>query len=535
MRQRIGSSILDEDVYLSYYKDVQFIMEKVVTKKEFRWDIRPSLKKENKKIVLCHGVFDLVHPGHIIHLEQAKAMGDVLVVSITAAEYVRKGPGRPYFNDEMRLRFLAALSCVDYVLLSEGYTVDDIVDAVEPDFYVKGSEYADESADVTGKIREERELVERHGGKLRFTGGQVFSSTKLINRGLAGLSEEVCDYMQDFKQKYPLEDILRWTEQTEKLKVLVVGEIIIDKYTYCDVHGLMSKDMGYSARLEFSEEYLGGAAAVARHLASFTSDVTLFSVIGNEPEVQSRLQDDLAEQMRLCMVSGEEQPTIVKHRYLAKNAKREEYRKLFAVNNIAKEPKLDKEVREKVLSRLRELLPNYDAVFLCDFGHGLMDEKTAELVEEKAEFLVLNCQTNSSNFGLNPITKYDRADAFTLDEKELRLAYPALAENEEEALRKLGDHLGTEGWLTRGSEGACCFQEGEFRSCPAFTLMVKDTVGAGDAFHAISGLYAAAGAPREVCMFMGNIAGALGANIVGNKEAVEKVNVLKYANTLMNV
>lgn len=511
------------------------MMEKIVTKEAFRRDIRPVIKKNHKKIVLCHGVFDLVHPGHIIHLEQAKKMGDVLVVSATASRYVRKGPGRPYFNDEMRLRFLAALECVDYVLLSEGYTVDDIVEAVEPDFYVKGSEYADESADVTGKIREERELVERHGGKLRFTGGQVFSSTKLINRGLSGLSEEVCTYMQEFKQKYTLEDILQWTERVERLKVLVIGEIIIDKYTYCNVNGLMSKDMGYSARLESSEEYLGGAAAVARHLASFTPNVTLLSAIGNERVIQGRIQDDLSGQMGLCMISSNEVPTIVKHRYLVRNAKREEYRKLFAVNNIAKEPKLDRVAREKLLSCLRELLPNYDAVFLCDFGHGLIDEETAEVVQAKAKFLVLNCQTNSSNLGLNPITKYHRADAFTLDQRELRLAYPALAGNEEESLHRLDAHLGSEGWLTRGSEGACCFQSDAFLSCPAFALMVKDTVGAGDAFYAISGLYAAVGAPHEACMFMGNIAGALGANIVGNKEAVEKVNVLKYANTLMNV
>lgn len=510
-------------------------MGKIVGKDEFREKIRPVLKKENKKIVLCHGVFDLVHPGHIIHLEQAKNMGDVLVVSVTAAEFVRKGPDRPYFNDEMRLKFLAALSCVDYVLLSEGYTVDDVVEAVEPDFYVKGSEYADESADVTGKIKEERELVENHGGRLRFTTGQVFSSTKLINRGLSGLSEEVCEYMQDFKQKYPLESILRWTEQAKRLKVLVIGEVIIDKYTYCDVHGLMSKDMGYSARLESSEEYLGGAAAVARHLASFTPNVTLFSVMGNEEYLKKRIYDDLSHQMELCIIHSDREPTIVKHRYLARNAKREEYRKLFAVNNIAKEPKLDIITREKLLSRLRDILSNYNAVFISDFGHGLIDEETAALIQDTAKFIALNCQTNSANFGLNPITKYRRADAFTLDQKELKLAYPHLSENDEKALDELCAHLGAEGWLTRGSDGACCIQDGKFISCPAFTLTVKDTVGAGDAFYAVSGLYAAMKVPVEVSMFMGNIAGALGANIVGNREAIEKVNVLKYANTLMNV
>lgn len=510
-------------------------MRKIVSKDEFREKIRPVLKNDNKIIALCHGVFDLVHPGHIIHLEQAKNMGDILVVSVTAAKYVRKGPGRPYFNDEMRLKFLAALSCVDYVLLSEDYTVDDVVEAVEPDFYVKGSEYADESADITGKIKEERELVESFGGKLRFTGGQVFSSTKLINRGLFGLSEEVCEYMEDFKQKYPLEKILNWTEETNRLKVLVIGEIIIDKYTYCDVHGLMSKDMGYSARLEYSEEYLGGAAAVARHLASFTPNVTLFSVIGDEKSVKKRICKDLSEQMGLCLIYDNEISTIEKHRYLVRDAKREEYRKLFAVNNIPKEPKLNDVTRDKALSKLREILPNYDAVFLCDFGHGLIDEAAAKLIQDKAEFLALNCQTNSANFGLNPITKYSRADAFTLDEKELKLAYPALSANMKEALKKLCGHFSAKGWLTRGSDGAYCFQNGEFYSCPAFTLTVKDTIGAGDAFYALSGLYAALGVPSEVSMFMGNIAGALGANIVGNREAVEKVNVLKYANTLMNV
>ena len=115
-------------------------------------EIGPELRSIGKKTALCHGVFDLVHPGHIIHLEQAKAMADILVVSITAAEYVRKGPGRPYFDDEMRMKTLAALECVDYVMLSEGYTVDDIVECVEPDIYVKGYEYASAEYDITGKI-----------------------------------------------------------------------------------------------------------------------------------------------------------------------------------------------------------------------------------------------------------------------------------------------------------------------------------------------------------------------------------------------
>lgn len=510
-------------------------MGKIVDKHVFETEIRIRLKEEGKKIALCHGVFDLIHPGHIIHLQQAKQMADVLVVSVTAAEFVRKGPQRPYFNDEMRLKVLEALECVDYVMLSEGYTVDDIVESVQPDIYVKGEEYANESEDITGKITEERKLVEQYGGVIAYTTGPVFSSTKLINTALSGLSEDVIRYMVNFQTRYSMEDIKRYAKAAGNLKVLVVGDVIIDKYTYCSVHGLMSKDTGYSSRLEYSEEYLGGAVAVARHLSSFTENVTLISIMGNEEEMRLKLFDGLADKMRLKLTYSKEFPTIIKHRYLTRNAKREEYRKLFSVNNIPKTMIYEKDAREKFYSTLAEKIEEFDAVFLCDFGHGLIDEEVKNLIQEKAKYLVLNCQTNSTNYGMNIITKYSRADVFTLDQTELKLAFPMYVSDEYTALEKLSTHLKGNGWLTRGSLGAYGIEEGEVHECPAFTLTVKDTIGAGDAFYSLAGLYTAAGAPIELGTFMGNISGALGANIIGNKDAVEKVNVLKYAGTLFNI
>ncbi|MBR3601198.1 MAG: adenylyltransferase/cytidyltransferase family protein [Lachnospiraceae bacterium] len=510
-------------------------MADIISKQEFKENIRLSLKAEGKTIALCHGVFDLVHPGHIIHLEQAKAMADVLVVSITAAKFVRKGPGRPYFNDEMRLKFLSAIEYIDYVMISDGHTVDDIVESVEPDIYVKGEEYAKESEDVTGKIREERELVEKHGGQIRYTTGDVFSSTKLINTAMSGLPEDVIQFMEAFKQKYSMKDIKEATAKIEDLKVLVVGDVIIDKYSYCNVQGLMSKDMGYSTRLKYSEEYYGGSLAITRHISSFCNNVTLMSIIGNERHILEDLQDNLPDNIELQLHRSEVFPTIVKHRYLTKNTKREEYRKIFAVNNIPCQMEYEKEVKESFQEQLKIVLKDYDVVFLCDFGHGLIDEKTQQIIEENAKYLVLNCQTNSTNHGMNIITKYNRADAFTLDQKELQLAYPMFVFDEHEALKSLSDKLGGSGWLTRGAKGALGIQNQEIQECPAFTLTVKDTIGAGDAFFAVAGLYVASGQKNDMGLVMGNIAGALGANIVGNKDRIEKVNVLKYASTLMNV
>lgn len=509
-------------------------MAQIVTKEYFK-GIREQLKEDGKRVVLCHGVFDLVHPGHIIHFENAKEMGDILAVSITSEKFVRKGPGRPYFNDEMRLKFLSAISCIDYVMLSEGYTVDDIIKSVEPDLYVKGQEYAKAENDITGMIREEVKLVREHGGDIAYTTGEVFSSTKLINLALPAMNAEVKDYVTEFHKRYSFENIKKYTDAMQNKKVLVVGDVIIDEYIYCNVQGLMSKDMGYSTRYKHAEEYLGGSLAVARHLASFSDEVTLMGIVGDEELIHSKILNEMGDKMRLDLIYSPDYATIVKRRYVSLNEKREEVNKIFAINNLPDPMVIDDASLKQLQQRLGDKIEKYDIVVLCDFGHGLITKEVMNILQDKAKFLALNCQTNSSNFGKNLITKYYRADVFALDQKELGLAFSEYQSSETEALIRLAKHFNNKGWLTKGSQGAVSVEGGNLRACPAFTLKVKDTIGAGDAFFALASLAAASGAPVDVCTFIGNIAGALAANIVGNKEAIEKVNVLKYANTLLNI
>ncbi len=508
-------------------------MGKIISKDDLK-EIE-NLKNSGKKIILCHGVFDLVHPGHIIHFQEAKKMGDILVVSITSAKYVRKGPGRPYFNDELRMKFLAAIDCVDFVMLSEGYTVDDIIQALEPDLYVKGKEYAKAEDDITGMIDSETELVRKHGGDIAFTSGQVFSSTKLINHALPALTNEVKEYMECFHKKYSLADIKNYIDKMEGMKVLVVGDVIVDEYIYCLVQGMMSKDMGYSARYKYAERYMGGSLAVANHLASFSNNVTIMSVIGLEESIHSRILNELSDKMRLDLIYSPEFETIIKSRYVSLNEKREEVDKIFAINNLPIPMRIDTETMDKFKQRLIGKAAQYDAVILCDFGHGLIDQEVMDILQEQAKFLAVNCQTNSSNYGKNLITKYHRADVFALDQKELGLAFTDYQNEESESLIRLGNYFGSKGWLTMGSLGAVSVENGNLEPCPAFTLKVKDTIGAGDAFFALASMAAATGAPIDIGTFLGNIAGALASNIVGNREAIEKVNVLKYANTLLNI
>ena len=120
---------------------------------------------KEKKVLLCLGVFDLVHPGHIKHFQEAKRNGDILVVAITANRYVNKGPDRPVFDESLRMDSVAAIECVDYVVLNDHPDGIQTILDIAPDYYVKGVEYKKHKDDITGKIKEEVDAVNRVGGE----------------------------------------------------------------------------------------------------------------------------------------------------------------------------------------------------------------------------------------------------------------------------------------------------------------------------------------------------------------------------------
>ena len=140
-----------------------------------------DLKSEGKKIVHCHGCFDLMHIGHIKYFQASKKMGDVLIVTLTPDIYVDKGPGRPVFNQSLRAESIAALECVDYVAINKWPTAEETLKLLRPDIYVKGQEF-EKLEDKTGKIQKENKIVEEIGAQMRFTHEIVYSSTKLINQ-----------------------------------------------------------------------------------------------------------------------------------------------------------------------------------------------------------------------------------------------------------------------------------------------------------------------------------------------------------------
>ncbi|MDP6781511.1 MAG: adenylyltransferase/cytidyltransferase family protein, partial [Alphaproteobacteria bacterium] len=132
-----------------------------------------------RTVVMAGGVFDLFHYGHMKHLQTAKRKGDILVVLVTCDVYAGKAPGRPVFSEHMRAEMVAAQGIIDWVVINPHPGAEQIIEALKPDVYVKGSEYANPEDDITGRIVTERDSVEKHGGRIVFTEEVTFSSSNL--------------------------------------------------------------------------------------------------------------------------------------------------------------------------------------------------------------------------------------------------------------------------------------------------------------------------------------------------------------------
>jgi cytidyltransferase-like protein len=493
------------------------------------------LRRDGKKIVQCHGTFDLLHPGHIVHFEEARRLGDVLVVTVTAAKYVNKGPGRPFFNDNLRLRSIAALECVDYVVLVPYPAAVEAIECVRPHIYCKGKEYELASTDVTGNIRDDVRTVERLGGRVCYVGSVVFSSSKLLNYHFDTHHPEVKRFCRNIARNFPFQRFRAVVDDFQKLKVLIIGDIIFDRYSTISVQGLTSKNRIISGRFMSDDLQAGGSLAVLRHLREFTPNVELISLVGTEPWAAPALRRFIKPQED-NIFRASDFTTIVKQRFIEPQQEGKELPKLFAINYIDMLPPAAT-VLKKVFDRIRKKIKSYDLIVVMDFGHGLMSREIRELVQKRAPFLALNCQTNSNNHGFNIINRqYERADSFSLDQTEIRLAFGRREINGLQDLAALRRQLKSKyGWLTRGDvETIGIKSDGTKCSCPLLELNIVDAVGAGDAFSTLASLAAVSDLPIELATFMGQMAGAQAVKIVGNSEPIKKSVFLKGCEALLN-
>lgn len=442
-------------------------------------------------VVLCHGCFDVLHTGHIYHLQQAKALGDYLVVSITHENYAKK-PLR--FSAEFRKRMLESLNFVDQVIITHERTAVSAIRTIRPDFYVKGREYAQLELDRSGDIYLEKAEVEKWGGQLVFTDDEVvFSATKIKDS----------DVFVDLSDRgFRLSEILTFIHAAAALKVCVIGETIIDRWTPVSTEGISSKSACLTARIEgISRDQLGGAYVIARHLKEFVAKVTLITHDFRNYTTET-LDPDI--QHRFYAVGG-----LVKERFYQPHLNT----KIFELKHFHLQQSYD----------CRFSLNDYDLVIVADFGHGMLNREEARQISTMTPgYLAVMAQSNSSNLGFNRVDKYPRAHLYCIDTVELRLC---LNLNEPVDFYKhlpdmqrmiQFDRLMT----TLGSEGALLYADGQITAFPALVRHMVDPIGAGDAFFSLASLCGYLNLPGERSLLIASLAGALNTQWLCNERHV---------------
>jgi rfaE bifunctional protein nucleotidyltransferase chain/domain len=482
-------------------------------------------RRAGKIIVQAHGTFDLLHLGHVRHLEAARKLGDVLIVTLTADRFVNKGPGRPVFNAELRAEMLATLEYVDWVAINDAADAVSAIERIRPSIYVKGQDYQNPEGDITGKITLERDAAEAHGGKIHFTDEVMFSSTELINRHINVFEPHIREHLDTLRENGGLEEICDLIDSVADYRVLIVGDAIIDEYQYVLPMHKTPKENMIATRYQDRELFAGGVFAAANHVASFCNQVDVITCLGDFDRHEDLVRQSLKPNVGLDIFTRTGAPTTLKRRFVDPSY----MRKLFEVYFMNDEP-LPADVQTEMDDVIADVAGNYDVVIATDFGHGMIAPSSIHALTENARFLAVNTQSNSANLGYNLITKYPWADYICIDAPEARLAIRDRVSNVGDIARRLAESYldCAKIIITQGKHGCVTFESGGFvHTIPAFAKNVVDTVGAGDAFLAVTAPLVAAGAPMSRVGFIGNVAGALKVEIVGHRRSIEKASLIK--------
>jgi rfaE bifunctional protein nucleotidyltransferase chain/domain len=495
--------------------------------------IAEKCRKSGGKTVLCFGAFDLIHPGHIRFLKAAKRYGDILIVAIPADRFVNKGPGRPIFRQELRAEVLSAFAAVDYVTVVDGPSAAGIIASVRPDFYVKGHE-TDSLLSVPEPAAapdDERALAEA-GGKLVKTDDEVsFSSSKLIESNLDVYPAKTKAYLEVLKRKYSADQVLATLKTLKPLKILILGEAIIDQYYYCRPMGKSSKEPVMVNRYLSDESFIGGVLATANHTSSLSDDITLVTILGKKRSFKRFIVSKLRSAVKPVFFVQQGAHTIVKRRFVEMDSKQ----KLFQISYLDDRPSLPVKLEDAIMEYLTAELPKFDLVIVNDFGHGMFTEKMITIICDRAKYVALNVQANSANYGFNVISKYRRADFVCIDDQEIRLATHDRAGDLEPQITQIFDRMGAKLMVvTKGPKGTIAYTAKDgFHYAPALSDRIVDRVGAGDALFAVTSPCAYAGLPVDLVSFVANVAGALKTQVVGNRSQIEFGQLQSFISRLL--
>jgi rfaE bifunctional protein kinase chain/domain len=481
-----------------------------------------------KTVIMCHGVFDVVHPGHLRHLLYAKSKADVLVASITADTHINKGQYRPHVPQDLRALNLAAFEFVDYVLIDPNATPIENIRRIQPNFFAKGYEYT--ANGLPSRTQEEVDTLRSYGGEVIFTPGDiVYSSSKLIDLAPPAIKlEKLITFMDAGGISF--ESLRESVTKLEGFDIHVVGDTIVDSYTHGAMIGGQTKTPTISVLYERRDDYIGGAAVVAKHLRAAGANV-LFSTVLGDDDFKDFVLQGLAESGIQCnAIIDPTRPTTHKNAIVTGG-----YR-LLKIDTLD-----NRSISDEIVQRLVASISagQHDAVVFSDFRHGIFNRRTIPRLNAaipEGMFKVADSQV-ASRWG--NITDFKDFDLITPNEREARFALG----DQDSGIRPLASSLYDAARcktliLKLGERGVLTCSSPNHQSLDSFVVVdsfvdrVVDAVGAGDALLAYATLSKLATQSDAVATILGSVAAACECEVEGNvpvtpADVMQKIDVIE--------
>jgi cytidyltransferase-like protein len=470
-----------------------------------------TLRKQNskKKIGLCHGVFDILHNGHIEHFKNAKKKVDILVVSITEKKYVNKGPRQPLNSNDERISVLNSIKIIDHVYLNENKDATKVIKNLKPNYYFKGKDYLE--IDTHGNLTNETNELKKNKGQLLFTTTKLLSSTKLFNNNYKWTSEQK-EVLKKIS-KINLNDILKIFDGLLEKEINIIGEPIIDKYEECDILGTTTKDPAISILSKNNKAISGGVIAVAKMASTFVKKVNLYTY--GDPKIIKRLIYPIKNIKIIYLSKNKEIQT--KTRFI--NSNRGE--KLLQITNLSKNTFTKYEIN-KSLNIIKKIK---DDLIICDFGVGLFEKKLLKFLNNHKVKKFINVQTNSVNYGFNLFTKFTNSFYLSLDNREWSLGLNMRDLNINTIKNKLKRIPNKS--ITKGQLGATFIKKNNIINTPVFVKSVNDTTGSGDAYFILTSLLIMENTPNILIPFIGNLYAGMHGQGLGNQNIISKEKIIQ--------
>lgn len=483
---------------------------KIKTPEELREILGPPPRA--RAAIMCHGVFDVVHPGHVRHLLYAKSKAPILIASITADLHITKGVHRPHVPQDLRAVNLAAFEMIDYVVIDPNATPLDNLKIIQPDYFAKGYEYT--ANGLPPKTTEEMSVVQAYGGDVLFTPGDiVYSSSKLINLAPPSLKLEKLQVLME-RRGVSFDDLRQTLANLGKHSLHIVGDTIVDSYTHCAMIGGQTKTPTMSVLFETKTDFIGGAAIVAKHCRAAGANVAFTTVLGDDAYRPFVVDDLTAYGVKVNAVIDRSRPTVNKNAVVVGG-----YRllKIDTLDNSS----ISDSILEQILTALRT--EKTEGVICADFRHGLFNRRTIpRLVKAIPDgaFRVADSQV-ASRWG--NITEFKNFDLITPNEREARFALA----DQDSGIRPLASgvydaaackllilKLGERGVLTCNSKDHESLDS--FFVIDSFVETLVDPVGAGDALLAYATLAMLESGSAVEATILGTIAAGCECEFDGN-------------------